>query len=94
MGLGYVATAASKELGKDGVRLLDAEQKGLSPRGIASILHEYKPQEVGFIVTDPNLPLVFESAKELVDQQPNVKIMFGGPQAILDPKGLMDEIQR
>lgn len=93
MGLGSVATIAGKIIGKDKVKLIDAEYEGLSPVMSAKEAVKFNPREVGFNITEPNRSLVIETAQEIVRLDQNIMLLFGGPEVILDTDGIMNDIE-
>jgi len=83
MGLGYVATQA-KNMGV-GIDLIDAEHQGLSPNQIAQIVAEKKPPILALNLMTPTVSITLEIIRQVLAQNSNIKLILGGPHAILFP---------
>lgn len=93
LGLGYVANEAGKYLGREQVRLIDAEYLGLSPRSTVNLILAEQPEFAGFTVTAPNQSLVYETASELIRRNKRIGLLLGGPQVMAAPELVMAELE-
>ena len=89
-GLGYVASASAKILGRDNISFFDAEYLRLSPGQVVEKVLKEKPDIVAINATSPN----FFLAKEIVELLGKIlgkKIIVGGPHAILSPESFLSD---
>jgi len=89
-GLGYVATSASKIVGRSNVFVVDGEYLGLSPKKIAQVVLDFNPDFVGLNVTSPNYSVVKETVKYLGSKL-GKRIILGGPHVILRAKEVLSD---
>ncbi len=83
--LGYIA-ASLKACGVDGVVAeIDVVTKRTGQE-IADFVTEYKPLVVGFSVYQVNIELALQLAKVVKTIDPDIVVVFGGPQATFMPK--------
>lgn len=83
-GLGYIASVSEVFLGKENVKLIDAEYRGLSLENINKEIVDYNPDIIGINVSSANF-FVFESLLNNISQKYLGKIIVGGPHAIICP---------
>ncbi len=92
-GLGAVATMETV-LTHETVGLLDAEFNGLGHETIISEVVTAVPNK-GVVGINVITPLYFDSihiAKRIAETRPDIKIVFGGPHATLDPHSLLQHV--
>lgn len=89
-GLGYVATVASKIIGRSNIAFIDGEYLGLSPEKLCQEVLSLQPEFVCLNVTTPNYSLCKEIIKCL-GRNLGRKIILGGPHAILRPREILTE---
>lgn len=97
-GAALVATYAQSELTRrqiyDGVGFLDAENLGLAIKDIGNIVGRANGGEgvLGMNVLTPNFVQTMVLAKQLKSMFPELKLVFGGPHATLDPDSILEHV--
>ena len=85
LGLGYVA-AACKNFS---TAIIDIEAKRIKSKEIGDYIKKYNPKVVGITVMSSTVEQAKIIANE-VKKISNIKIIIGGPHAVLDPESLID----
>lgn len=86
-GMLYCATVCMNILGKEKVKVLDAEYYGLSLEQIVCAIEKLDPVFVAINVTSINLPVVIDIISHVKNDN---SVIIGGTHAILSPEDLFD----
>lgn len=84
-GIGYIASVVANYIGRENVKLVDAEYKGLSLESIKKEMEKFGPNILAINVCSANF-FVFEALLNILPPKYESKIIVGGPHAILCPK--------
>jgi radical SAM superfamily enzyme YgiQ (UPF0313 family) len=91
IGLAYVATVA-KSTGAS-VNLIDAEHEGLSPDQIVERVGRENPSILALNLMTPSVSITFEIIRKILAQNHNIRLILGGPHAILFPERTLTELR-
>jgi len=91
-GLGYIAISLSNVIGKNNIKLIDAEYLGLSPKRATQMILENKPDFIGINCHSPNFYIMKLIIKKLAGEHINKhSVIVGGTHAILFPEQILKD---
>lgn len=88
--LGICAVAATLQAAGHSVSIIDGYAEALLPEKLAHRIHQQQPDIVGFSITCLNAAQAEETATLLKNYDNSTVIVFGGPQATLQPNSALN----